>query len=56
MENNEEMCPHGTYTCQDPQGSINIHVTLVCLNMAPNRELFIYMCVYVFVMHAKGVY
>ena len=49
------MCPHGAYTCWGPQGSINIRVALVCLNMAPNLELFIYMCVYAFVRHAKDI-
>ena len=46
-------CTHGTYTCHGPQGSINIRVTLVCLNMVPNHELFVYMYVYAFVRHAK---
>ena len=55
IENNEEMCPHGAYTCQGPQGSINVRVALECLNTALNRELFIYMCVYAFVKHEKGV-
>ena len=31
------MCPHGAYTCWGPQGSINVHVALVCLNTASNR-------------------
>ena len=44
IKNNKEKCPHGTYTCQGPQGSINIHVALVCLNTALNRELFVYIC------------
>ena len=56
IENNEEMCPHGAYTCWGPQGSINICVALVCLNMALNCELFVYMHVYAFVRHVKGVY
>ena len=55
IENNEKMCPHGTYTCWGPQGPINICVALVCLNMASNHELFIYMHVYAFVRHLKGV-
>ena len=50
-----KICPHGAYTCQGPQGSINVHVALVCLNTALNHELFIYMHVYAFVKHAKGV-
>ena len=55
IENNEKICPHGAYTCRGPQGSINICVALVCLNTAPNRELFVYMHVYAFVRHAKDV-
>ena len=53
--NNEKICPHGAYTCWGPQGSINVCVALVCLNMASNRELFIYMRVYAFVRYLKGV-
>ena len=56
IENSEKICPHSTYTGQGPQGSINVRITLVCLNTAPNRKLFIYMHVYAFVRHAKGVY
>ena len=48
IENNEEMCPHSAYTCQGPQGSINVHITLVCLNTVLNCELFICMHVYAF--------
>ena len=55
IKNNKEICPHGTYTCQGPQGSINVCITLVCLNMALNHELFVYMHVYAFVRHVKGV-
>ena len=55
IENNEEMCPHGAYTCQGPQGSINIRVALECLNTAPNLELFVYTHVYAFVRHARSV-
>ena len=55
IENNKERCPHSAYTCRGPQGSINIRIALVCLNMALNHELFIYMCVYAFVRHAKDI-
>ena len=55
IENNEEICPHGAYTCQGPQGSINVCVALECLNMTPNLELFVYMHVYAFVRHARSV-
>ena len=48
IENSEKICPYGAYTGRGPQGSINIHVALVCLNMAPNRKLFICMHVYAF--------
>ena len=54
IKDNKKKCPHGTYTCWGPQGSINIRVALVCLNMALNLELFICVCVYAFVKHAKG--
>ena len=43
--NNEKICPHSAYTCHGPQGSINIHIALVCLNMALNLELFICVCI-----------
>ena len=49
------MCPHSAYTCWGPQGSINVCVALVCLNTAPNHELFVYMCVYAFVRHVKDI-
>ena len=39
-----------------PQGSMNVRIAIVCLNMAPNRKLFIYIHVYAFVSHVKGVY
>ena len=55
LENNKKICSHGAYTCQGPQGSIKVRVALVCLNTTPNRELFVYMRVYAFVKHAKGV-
>ena len=56
IKNNKgKKCPHGAYTCWGPQGSINIRVAIVCLNTALNRELFIYMHVYAFVKHVKGV-
>ena len=55
IENSEKICPYGAYTCWGPQGSINIRVAIVCLNMAPNRELFVYMHVYAFVRHVKDV-
>ena len=55
IENNKEECPHSAYTCQGPQGSINVHVALVCLNMVPNRKLFVYMHVYAFVRHVRDV-
>ena len=55
IENIEKICPYGAYTCRGPQGSINIRVTLVCLNTALNRKLFVYMHVYAFVRHAKDV-
>ena len=55
IRNNKEKCPHGAYTCQGPQGSINIRVALVCLNTAPNHEHFMCMHVYAFVRHVKGV-
>ena len=55
IKNNKEKCPHGTYTCQGPQGSINIHVALVCLNTALDDELFIYDYVYAFVKHMRDV-
>ena len=55
IENSEKICPHGTYTCQGPQGSINVCVALVCMNTAPNLELFVCMCVYAFVRHAKDI-
>ena len=56
IENSEKICPHGAYTCWGPQGFINVCVALVCLNTAANHKLFVYMHVYVFVRHAKGVY
>ena len=56
MENNEEMCPHGTYACRGPQRSINVRVALVCLNTALNHKLFVYMHVYAFVRHARSVF
>ena len=55
IRNNKEKCPHSAYTCRGPQGSINVHVAIICLNTALNDELFIYMRVYAFVKHAKGV-
>ena len=55
IKNNKEICPHGAYTCRGPQGSINVRIALVCLNTTPNCELFVYMCVYAFVKHAKDV-
>ena len=55
IKNNKEKCPHSAYTCQGPQGSINVRIALVCLNTALNCELFVYMYVYAFVKHAKGV-
>ena len=55
IKNNEEKCPHGTYTCQGPQGSINVRVALVCPNIALNLELFVCVCVYAFVRHAKDI-
>ena len=55
IENNEEMCPHGAYTCWSPQGSINVRVALECLNTVPNLKLFIYVHVYAFVRHARSV-
>ena len=55
IKNNKEKCPHGAYTCQGPQGSINVCVALVCLNTALNHKLFVYMCVYAFVRHVKDV-
>ena len=55
IENNREICPHSAYTCQGPQGSINVRVALVCLNMAPNLKHFVCMHVYAFVKHAKYV-
>ena len=54
-KNNKEKCPHSAYTCWGPQGSIKVRVALVCLNKAPNHELFVYMPVYAFVKHVKGV-
>ena len=46
IENNEEMCPHGAYTCQGPQGSINVHVALVCLNIGSEPQtLHTYACI-----------
>ena len=53
--NNKEMCPNSTYTCQGPQGSINVRVALVCVNTAPNLELFVYMHVYVFIRLSRSV-
>ena len=55
IENNEKICPHSTYTCQGPQGSINVHVALVCLNTALNCKHLMHMCVYAFGWHAKDV-
>ena len=55
IENSEKICPYGAYTCWGPQGSTNVCVTLVCLNMALNRKLLMYMHVYAFVRHAKDV-
>ena len=55
IENSEKICPYSAYTCWSPQGSINIRVGIVCLNMAPNHELFVYMHVYAFVRHVKDV-
>ena len=46
---------HSAYTSQGPQGSINVCIALVCLNMAPNHKHFMCMWVYAFVRHAKGV-
>ena len=53
--NKGKKCPYGTYTCWGPQGSINIRVALVCLNTAPDDELFIYEYVYAFVKHVRDV-
>ena len=55
IRNNKEICPHGAYTCQGPQGSINVRVALVCLNTALDDELFIYEYVYAFVKHVRDV-
>ena len=43
IENSEKICPHSAYTGQGPQGSINIRIALVRLNMAPNHEHFMCM-------------
>ena len=51
----EKKCPYGAYTCWDPQGSINVRVALVCLNTAPDDELFIYEYVYASVKHMRDV-
>ena len=56
IENSEKICPYSAYTCQGPQGSINVRVALVCLNMALNRKIFVHICVYALVRHAKDVY
>ena len=55
VKNNKEKCPYGAYTCQGPQGSIKVCVTLVCLNMALNLELFVCVCVYAFMRHMKDI-
>ena len=53
MENSEKICP---YTGWGPQGSINVHVALICQNMTLNHTHFMHMCVYAFGRHAKDVY
>ena len=55
IENSEKICPYSTYTGWGPQGSINIRVALVCLNMALDDELFIYEYVYASVKHMRDV-
>ena len=55
IKNNKEKCPHGAYTWWGLQGSINVHVALVCLNTALNLELFVCVCVYAFVRQAKDI-
>ena len=55
IENSEKICPHGTYTGQGPQGSINVCITLISLNIALNCKHLMYMCVYAFDRHEKGV-
>ena len=32
IENSEKICPHGAYTGQGPQGSINVPVALIIFN------------------------
>ena len=55
IENNEEICQHSAYISLGLQGSINVRVALVCLNMAPNHKHFMCMCIYAFGRYAKGV-
>ena len=38
-----------------PQGSINVHVTLVCLNTALTHKHIVYMHIYAFGRYVKGV-
>ena len=45
VKNNKEKCPYSAYTCWGPQGSIKVRVALLCLNMAPNLELFMCVCI-----------
>ena len=42
IENNKEICPHGTYTCWGPQGSINPEYG------SKLRTLHVYACICIF--------
>ena len=50
-----EKCPYGAYTCRGPQGSVNVRIALICLNMAPDDKPFIYEYVYASVKHMRDV-
>ena len=55
IRNNKEKCPYGAYTCWGPQGSINVCVAFVCLNMALDDELITYEYVYASVKHMRDI-
>ena len=43
IENNEKICPYGAYTCQGPQGSINVCIAYiyVCMHLLCMRKMFV---------------